>query len=173
MRVKKGPPPGRGEGVGTEVRTGHIPERLGRPEWDLLLHSSIVCAGRGILCKPVRRGPFPTVEVCAIPPFRKERGRMGHPHLRRCLDSERLRVRYPPVKCESSIPGPQKRGTGAPSARLGRAPETGATRGHPAMKRLDRRTDSRGLCYPTLPSAAADRGDRKDGAPTLEGMFRF
>jgi hypothetical protein len=34
------------------VRTGQIPDRLGRPEWDLLLHSSIVCAGRGILCKP-------------------------------------------------------------------------------------------------------------------------
>jgi hypothetical protein len=34
------------------VQTGHIPDRLGRPERDLFLHSSIVRAGREMLCKP-------------------------------------------------------------------------------------------------------------------------
>ena len=38
-----------------------------------------------------------TVEVRGIPPFVRKKRRMGHPPLRECLNSEKLKVRPPPI----------------------------------------------------------------------------
>jgi len=44
------------------------------------------------------------VEVFGLPSFRKERERMWHPLLRKCTDSERLRMRHPPARQKHSRP---------------------------------------------------------------------
>ena len=73
-----------------------------------------------------------------------------------------------PLKSETArsgaLPGAQRRGTWGTHLQW-LCTQLPWHLGHPVMKRLDRRMDGRGLCYPTLPSAAADRGERKDGAP--------
>jgi hypothetical protein len=48
-RVEKRPPQGRGVGVSPVTRPQAT--ALGRPEWDIFLHSSIVRAGREMICK--------------------------------------------------------------------------------------------------------------------------